>query len=432
MSYQNYTVNTLSGNILKRVYKNMQKLKSFLSVENLNKIANYSFVLYGFLLPLSRAAISFFSILIFAIWIQKLVRTKDFSIFKEKAVIFFYLFLIFSALSILWANPKYLGFGLDILRKYMYLWAFPAFADLIDKKYAKLALKAFVLGVVISSLLSYGIFFKIIEISGVNPNNPSPIMHHIVYSIFLSFTAALLLYRILNNKLNKKKRFLDIALFLLISGNLFLINGRTGQVGFIFAIFVVSYLHYRFSLKTAAISISLLFAILFGAYHLSDNFHKRVQKTFHNTIDAIENENYYESVGQRIGAWIITKEMLKKHPFLGYGIGSEMPAFYQYTKTDPKYRFYKELGFPHMHSQYLQIVLQIGVVGLFIFLLFIYFLFKADTKDREIRDIKYIFLTIYLLGFFTEPLISHRNFSMGLFAFLAGIILVFSKERKID
>ncbi|NPA81485.1 MAG: O-antigen ligase family protein [Epsilonproteobacteria bacterium] len=405
----------------------MQKIGKLLSVENLDKLANYSFVLYGFLLPLSRAAISFFSILIFAIWIQKLIRVKDFSIFKEKAIIFFYLFLIFSAISLFWANPKYFGFGADILRKYMYLWALPAYAAIIDKKYAKMALNAFIWGVFVSSLISYGVFFEIIHLHGVAPQNPSPVMHHIVYSIFLAFAASLLLYKILNYK---KNRILHTIMFALIVGDLFLINGRTGQVTFIFAMLLVIYLRYRFTIKTILLSAALLFSILFAAYHLSENFHNRVKLTIHNTIDAIENENYYESVGQRIGTWFITKEMLKDHLLLGYGIGSEMPAFYKYTKTDPKYRFYKELGFPHMHNQYLQIILQIGLIGLLIFLAFIYFIYKAPTEDREIRDVKYIILTIYLLGFLTEPLISHRNFSMGLFAFVIGIVLVFSKREK--
>jgi len=85
-----------------------------------------------------------------------------------------------------------------------------------------------------------------------------------------------------------------------------------------------------------------------------------------------------------------------------------------------------------MHNQYLQILLQTGVMGLGIFVLFLVFLFRSPTTNRQIRDIKYIFLTIFILGFFAEPLISHRNFSMGLFAFLSGIVLVFSKEKAVE
>ncbi len=410
----------------------MRRLKDILSVENLDRLANYSFVVYGFLLPLSRAAISFFSILIFAVWIQKIIRTKDFSIFKEKPVFFFLLFLIFSTISILWTNPLYIDNAIDILRKYMYLWAFLAYAAIIEKKYAKYAIKTFIVGLAISSLISYGVFFEFISLHGVLPQNPSPIMHHIVYSIFLAIGAAFLLHRILNNNLNKGRRFFDLFLFILLSGNLFLINGRTGQIAFIAAVGVVVYLYYRFSLKSLILLGFLLFSILFSAYHLSDNFNYRVKATIKNTIDAVENDNYFESVGQRIGTWIISEEMIKKKPLLGYGIGSEMPAFYKYTKTDRKYRFYTELGFPHMHNQYLQILLQTGVMGLGIFVLFLVFLFRSPTTNRQIRDIKYIFLTIFILGFFAEPLISHRNFSMGLFAFLSGIVLVFSKEKAVE
>ena len=361
-----------------------------------------------------------------------MIRKKNFSIFKEKPIFFFLLFLIFSTLSILWTNPLYIDNAIDILRKYMYLWAFLAYSAIIEKKYAKNALKAFIIGLTISSLISYGVFFKFISLNGVLPQNPSPIMHHIVYSIFLAIGAALLLHRILNNNLNKNRRILDLFLFLLLSGNLFLINGRTGQIAFIVAIAVVVYLYYRFTLRSILLLGFLLFSILFSAYHLSDNFNNRVKATIKNSIDAIENDNYFESVGQRIGTWIISEEMIKKKPLLGYGIGSEMPAFYEYTKTDKKYRFYTELGFPHMHNQYLQILLQIGIIGLSIFILFLVFLFRSPTSDRQIRDIKYIYLTIFILGFFAEPLISHRNFSMGLFAFLSGIVLVFSKEYAFE
>ena len=66
--------------------------------------------------------------------------------------------------------------------------------------------------------------------------------------------------------------------------------------------------------------------------------------------------------------------------------------------------------------------MQLGFIGLVIFLGIFYMIIKLPLKEIEYRNIQYVYVTVVLFAFVSEVLY-HRQFSMALFALIIGILL---------
>ena len=77
----------------------------------------------------------------------------------------------------------------------------------------------------------------------------------------------------------------------------------------------------------------------------------------------------------------------------------------------------------HPHNQYLQIILQMGIVGLILFGYMIYQLFHLKITDKEIKEISILFATIYFVGAIAEPLLV-KQFTLVLFVLFAGLFSI--------
>ncbi len=394
----------------------LSRLKSL----DYHQYINYVIVAYAFLLPLSRAAGAFFSVLLILLWILDGDLKEKFTILKKSKVsLMIGAFLFYSIISLLWADD--IIAALSYIKKYWYFLPLFVIFTSVKKEYVFKALSAFILGLFISEIIAYGVFFELWEFKRATPANPSPFMHHIEYSVFLAFGALVLLNRIFNEG-NLKYKLFYVFFFLTISGNLFLTAGRTGQIAFILGLFVLAINSFQHKLKAFFISVVLGTLVLSAAFSLSTTFHDRIIAGKDNLVNVIEKEDYCTSWGGRVGAWILSKDIIIEHPVIGAGIGDNMNEFH--TLIDTKYPQMKCMhgSFMHVHNQYLQIFTQLGVIGIVLFLLIFYMLIKLPLENREFNNIKYIYLTILLFAFIPEVLL-HRQFSMILFALLIGLLL---------
>ena len=153
-------------------------------------------IIYAFLLPISRASAVFFSLLFIMFWLYQLYINRDFSIFEERFIQFFLLFIAITFISLIWTTQ--VDIGLDLSRKLLYMFAFIAIMNLFDKRYINHVLIAFLFGLLVNELVAYGIFFKLFTYKNVTSDNPTPFMHHIVYSIFLLFGIIISFYKFLH------------------------------------------------------------------------------------------------------------------------------------------------------------------------------------------------------------------------------------------
>jgi O-antigen ligase len=248
-------------------------------------------------------------------------------------------------------------------------------------------------------------------------------MYWIDYSVFMAFTFILLLNRILSNNYTTKEKIIFILFFLSVTGNLFLAIGRTGQVAFIVTIFVMMIIHFRFSLKAIFFSLILLASIFTSAYHFSNSFKMRSNSALQD-IKQIKNMNLNGSWGIRVAYWITTFDIIKDNYLVGVGIGDYKRSTADII-TKNNYTFLSEnakrfMGNNDPHNQYLLVLLQMGIVGLGLFLYMIYQILKLDIKVKELKELSILFVSVFFVSCFAESLFFNQ-FTISLFILFVGL-----------
>lgn len=393
------------------------KLKTLSRVD----IINYLILIYAFSLSLPQGLKRFTAILMILLW---LTDQKKYTLPIIAPIKIFVLFIFMSLLSITWseyANP------VDILNYVRTYWHYlPLF---IIYKYLKeenisLSITFFLSGIFISEILSYGNFFNIWQVGYGTASDPTVFYNHTQYSIFLAVSSLLIYIKILHEE-NNLSKFLLILFLISVTMNLLINGGRTGQIAFfITIIFSILYIH-RFNFKFILAGILIVISLLFLSYEFSPIFKDRFNLISVNINKAIDNNDFTSSIGGRLGFYIVAKDLIVESPILGQGTNSHVQASQKIIENK-----YPELAFTstlsHTHNQYLEIIFQLGLVGLFLFLLIIYNIFSLKIKDTELDFIKFSTMSLFLVGSFAEVLF-HLHGTISLFSFIIGV--TFAKHR---
>lgn len=385
-------------------------------------LLNILFLIYAALLPFSDAFSSHTGPwLLLLFWLLEGNLPKKFRVLlNEKVNVWWLLFLGFSFLSLSWTSN--IHDGMHILKYYFAIAiVMSTLYTSHDKKFAPWLIYTFLGAMFISEVISYGIYFDLWQTKRGSPQNPTPFMHHVIYSIFLAITIILLLGHIFNNKNYKWLRILELFFLLSVTGNLFINGGRTGQLAMILGIITFAVARYGMRIKTFALTLVILAGVFCGAYLLSPNFQNRISQGL-SDIHNIQQGKLDNSWGYRVAMIEISLQNITQHPFIGNGIGDVKEAFRETLRKTSlkKYSFLQNVL--HVHNQYLQITMQTGIIGLFLFLAFLISLFFEAKKFRKgQRSIFYGVLVIFLFSFFTDvPL---RSYTSGLFGLVIGYFI---------
>jgi len=399
---------------------------------DLNKINGYLLLLFTVVFPLSRAVASMFMAYFVLYFLYSLISKnipKDF--FKNRLVIALLLYITYMFSTNLWN-----GIDNKIYETSYYQW-FAIFGIAIylykNPQYIYKTITAFILGMFVSEILSYGMYFDLWTINGKGHRDPTPFMQHIMYSVFLAVASILLLNRVLSKQYNPKEKILFSIFFFTITSNLLISNGRTGQIGFVAAIIIVYLLHFKNPIKSFFISISLILIIFFTGYNMLKNFEIRVDNTITN-IKSIINHNYNTSWGLRVGMWIVANDLVKEKPIFGYGVGGVNKATSELFKQKD-FGFSKEtkvfISKNHLHNQYLQTISEGGLVGLFLLFLLYFYILRLNINNKELKQLSILFVTIYIISSIGDPLLI-KQFTRILFIVFIGIFLGASLQTRIE
>lgn len=394
----------------------------FLKKIDYSKAIYFSVVAFAFILPLSRAAISFFVLLLPFLWLMEGELKTKLEMVKSNKVLLSLVILFFLILaSVFWSENTSLA--LRQLRLNSYLLSIFVIATSIKKEQISTIISAFLLGMFISEVIAYGVFFELWTFKEATVENPSPFMMHIDYSVFMAFTSILLLNRLFAKRYDLKEKIIYLFFFLTVTGNLFLAIGRTGQVAFIVAVFVMSIIHYRISIKSVVASFLVLFVVFASAYSFSDTFRVRADAGIKD-IKGISQMNLNSSWGIRVAYYMTTYDILKTSPLFGVGAGDfeeETIKILQSKKydflSDETRKFMADF---HPHSQYLFVALQMGLVGLMLFIYLIYQILRLKISDPEIKELSILFVTVFFVACNAEPLLS-KQFTIALFILFVGL-----------
>ncbi len=386
---------------------------------------NLLVVVYAFVLPLSRASVGISIVLMTLLFLfQRDLKVQLVQIGKNSITRVIILFVLFYYLTLLSVSGEDMRQGLKDLVPYLYLLPAVMMMGTIDKQTIPKVMIAFIAGMFVSEIISYGIFFELWEKSRVVASNPTPFMHHIQYSTFLAFTALVLLDTVLKER-QLAYRVFSLLFFVAVVATLFVINGRTGQVAFLGGLFLLGLTHFQNRVKALFLSSLLIVLVVGTAYGLSDNFRERVSVAQSDIHKMINEGNFGTSLGYRVGVTILSIPLIKENPLLGTGVVDTMPRIkMEAKKAFPDDYWLKRAN--HLQNQYLQVLVEIGLVGLGFLMWMLYKIARIPLRSNRYRTIKIVLIAVYFFTMFSDIQL-HIQFTVGLFALIVGLLLAQSR-----
>ncbi|EIJ35975.1 O-antigen ligase family protein [Thiothrix nivea] len=349
---------------------------------------------------------------------EKFQRVKH-NPFAWAAVVFVLLHFV----GLLWTSDwEFAGFVLKKEFKYLMV---PVLITVLRKEHITYYLLAFLLSMVVIVGLSYGVYLEWIppyEIFGLEKvEDPTPFVGHIVYNPVLAFTLYLLLYAVfLRDDLPWKLKAVGLVLFVIMSINMFLTEGRMGQAVFLvlLTLFVFQFYHGRV-LKPALLSLLLISILAPTAYLLSPVVQKRVDVAIH------EVENYEQepnsSVGLRVIMLLNSLEIIRENPLLGVGTGDYRQEYIKVNRQNFPEATRGEI-LNHPHNVYVQEMVQFGLLGLAVLFYMFYVMVRMYKQSSgPFKPVMLAFPVFYAVIFFSDGYIMDHYLTF-LFLLLGSIL----------
>ncbi|QKF90553.1 O-antigen ligase family protein [Arcobacter cloacae] len=373
---------------------------------------------------------------LFYIWLLTL-NYKKITFFINANRIFLFI-LIFAAWILIGCiftlNNDYNSY--DIFFKY-FLLPILIISTTIKKEHIQYIISAFLLGMFINEIISYGIYFEVIksQIFGFNivgnKYNPVPFLpSHMEYTLFLSLAIVISVFSFFNTD-SKVIKIILLVFTLTMITNLFLTTGRTGQFTLLGTLFILIFIYLRHNYKYIILSFLTIIFIFFMGFFFSDNVNKRLKQGYFDIVKVIEDKNYNTSFGVRLSSYILIPKIIQNEDFnILYGTGySKVNSVVQKIQVNEIGSFMKgQLG--HLHNSYITIFAGTGLIGLILLLLIWYYLIVTKIKDDYLNYVRYSFVFIVFLGGFTENMFRQKEIMM-LGAIFISIIIVVSTKYNI-
>lgn len=304
-------------------------------------------------------------------------------------------------------------------------------------------LYVFIIAFIITSIFSYLIYFNIIENIFHYDNSivgePLAFLYKTDFTTFLVIVVCYLVYKLFMNLSNRELN-IKIILFgivLLLIGNLFLIGSRTGIVIFciLFLITIITIVKKRHIniLKSITLGAIIFSGLTYFAISVND-YDTRIMIEVDGVKNALVNENYNSSFGSRLGMWKYGIEIIKDNWLFGVGSKNQLHELERYLNEKIEdlnnKKEFKEIlrvisSNSGVHNGYIDVLLQFGIIGLFLMLNVFLQLFRVNcyNEDTDLNFLKYLILGSFMLSFLTGG-----NFAMHkhgeVFVFLSLIIVI--------
>lgn len=285
----------------------------------------------------------------------------------------------------------------------------------------KWALVGFVAAIFLNLLVSYGSAIGAWEsLPGLRtyPRYPIGFRLSVTHNFFVSIAAfALLLVAREWRGTRPRAAILLSALALACIYNvLFVVIGRTGYV-VIAALLIYFAFTVSRSRRSGIVAMLVMTSLLAAAYLGSSTFSARVQDVASDLINWRPGASDETSVGQRVGYYRTTANIVADHPLTGVGAGGFEAAF------KAKVRGTAAPATSNPHNDYLMIAAQAGLFALALLIVLYVTLWQEATRldSRLERDLlRGVVIAFAIGGLFNSFLLDHAE---GLFfAWATGVL----------
>lgn len=326
--------------------------------------------LLGFSFPTSIVLVNVSLILV----VLSIIINRDFSqaLALVKQPLFYIPLIMFLILlaSLFYADNAYGKSMLSKYRKLLYIFPLALFF-LQDRRLALTAIKGFVVAntlVLAVSLLAALNWFNVFNI---DPENPTVFHLHITQNFFMAIACLIWLIQVFRTT-GWQRAVYGILLVLGLFDVLFLVLGRIGYVAIAVGLggwlWLVLNNKQRVMLIIAGVIAVVVIALV--PNRLQDRVMKGVNEIEQCVTELDPNvatpKICSTSMGLRTEFVYRSLLLIKSSPVIGVGVGG-----FNYNSDDGKYRHINP------HNEYLIQTLQSGIIGLAIFLLWIFFMYRA-------------------------------------------------------
>ena len=289
--------------------------------------------------------------------------------------------------------------AVSMLSKYRELIFIPVLtAFLSAERHRSWAWKAFVLASVLILLISYLMDIGILDL---NRQGDPAFKSRITHGIFISFFAFFCAHKAYDGKGYAK---LYGVLFMLSAYNLFfIVGGRTGQLMAVSLMLLFSV--QRFTKKALLLSVFVMAILLALFLNFSDKA-TRINEGFASTQAYLQAhpEMAEFSMGARFTFWKYSLKLIAEKPLLGHGTGSFAKEYERVAQGEP-------LMAKNPHNEFLMIGVQLGLLGLSVYLGFLasqyYLSRKLPDNDKWLAQ--GLLLTLIVTSLFNTPIMDHAE-----------------------
>ena len=226
--------------------------------------------------------------------------------------------------------------------------------------------------------------FTLINFISINESFTGISQNRNISSSSIVFKLIFLIYLIHDSKLFSTKLVLKI-LEVLALFSIILLQSRLGLISVL-----TIYLLYFILMKPLRknIYVSLLISSLFFLYFNSNDFQNKIEKTY-----SFQNLGNDDSTIQRLSFYQTSISLFNENPFFGNGLGSWKYKSFQDDNTDNK----KILVPYYTHNDFLQTLMETGLIGLFIYLIFFLLLIRNIISYRDHKALAPMIIVIVIV-----------------------------------
>ena len=329
--------------------------------QNAGRLNGWLLAFMAFALPLSTSGLSILALLILLVWlIEGGYREKLRVITSNPVAMALLLYLALFWVGLLWTED--LASGLDVIKKYWKLMLLPVFLTAVRlplrRLYAGFFLAGMTVAMTMTSMAWLGRYFHYADdtmklFTWVSHSR------NIAYNPMLAFAIYLLWHEVAWGKVRGAWRWALAGLASLMMVNMFITEGRSGQLVFFFLLGLFILQLFKKKILYAVLVMTVALPLIFVAgYQLSPIFHQRVASIYSDILQFRSDPN--TSVGLRLLFWQNSMEIVKNDPWLGAGTGDFQSAYAEVNKRQsPQIRVTD-----NPHNQYILVLCQLGIAGL--------------------------------------------------------------------
>jgi O-antigen ligase len=296
------------------------------------------------------------------------------------------------------------------------------------EKYRRIALHAFLAGMLLVLVISYLKWIGIVPHKDIGQGY-FVFKGRIAHNIFMAFSMYLMLHLAIKQTSNVK-RWMWISLSILAALNiLFLVNGRTGQV--LMLILFIWFCWETWSIKSIKwlIALTLSISIIYTYAPATTNFRLTEIK---QEINNHKTNEARTSSGERLEFYKNALILIKQHPIIGAGTGSFEHEYQLIAEKQITHTTYV----PNPHNEFLLTWQELGFIGLITLLAFfaIHWItsYKIDSSQLNNEYYSYalrgLVITISVGSLFNSLLLDAGEGKF--YCVMAGVLLSAYKPKN--